>query len=140
MMCLIVICVWIGSTISQTPGTNETHANTISGFPLCNRRRASLTTYLFLFSMITKIWSGFREPQKDHGNGEYLHFQFVWSFGLSIEVVCCFVSCFVSCFVFFFVGRNSLDPSLVYRCDFAGSPSKRQLPNLEGESYNPSSM
>ena len=74
-----------------------------------NRRRASLTTYLFLFSMITKIWSGFREPQKDHGNGEYLHFQFVWSFGLSIEVVCWFLSCFelfcvvLCCFMLFCV-------------------------------------
>jgi hypothetical protein len=59
-----------------------------------NHRRASLTTYLFLFSMITKFWSGFsRQPQKDHGYEEYLHFQFV----LSIEVVCCFVSCFVLC-------------------------------------------
>jgi hypothetical protein len=98
MMCLIVICVWRGSTISQTSGTNETHASKLAGFPVCSReaccirrgsnhRPASLTTYLFLFSMITNVWSGFREPQKDRGNGEYLHFQFVWSFGVFCVVL-----------------------------------------------------
>ena len=36
MMCLVVIYVWRGSTLSQSPGTVETHANTISGFPVCS--------------------------------------------------------------------------------------------------------
>jgi hypothetical protein len=80
-----------------------------------HHRRASLKTYLFLFIMITKIWSGFWEPQKDHGTWQWRIPSFSIR-GLSVfRLRCCVVFC---CFVLFFVGR-SLDPSLVWRCRFS---------------------
>ena len=117
MMCLVVIYVWRGSTLSQSPGTVETHANTISGFPVCSLLKcaALLMRQQTLSCVAHNIPVSFQHDYENlvglqrapEGSRQWR----IPSF--SIRVV---FRCVLCCVIFV---RRSLDPSLVYMGDVA---------------------